>query len=233
MDVWRGLYLKHALQECPITDWLSWCLHNIRADSCISVAGPDRLVWPCSFVLSSVYSSVRVSFWLLVRRLSCGWGFRIFPTKPPIGLTWNLVVEWNMLCKELTRPDEIIHQLFVYIWVVHPNSRAHSFRAVKLPWIFPGAAWNFSGTPANIQGNLRGMQFGFYYPRPVLAFGYCRCLRPSVRPSVSPSVTKFVRAITHHPFKLGSLNLDHRCKRPWLRSLLFLGVIDPDLQGQI
>ena len=40
-------------------------------------------------------------------------------------------------------------------------------------------------------------------------------------PSVSPSVTKFVRAITHHPFKLGSLNLNHRCKRPWLRSLLF------------
>ena len=42
-----------------------------------------------------------------------------------------------------------------------------------------------------------------------------------------------VRTITHRPFKLGSLNLDHRCKRPWLRSLLFLGVIDLDLQGQI
>ena len=26
-----------------------------------------------------------------------------------------------------------------------------------------------------------------HYPRPVLAFGYCRCLRPSVRPSVRPS----------------------------------------------
>ena len=57
-----------------------------------------------------------------------------------------------------------------------------------------------------------------FYPRPVLAFGYL-----SLPPSVSPSVTKFVRAITHHPFKLGSPNLDHRCKRPWLRSLLFLG----------
>ena len=30
-----------------------------------------------------------------------------------------------------------------------------------------------------------------------------------------------VRAIINHPFKLGSPNLDHRCKRPWLRSLLF------------
>ena len=51
-----------------------------------------------------------------------------------------------------------------------------------------------------------------------------------VHPSVCLSVTKFVRAITHHPFKLGSPNLDHRCKRPWLRSLLFWGVIDLDLQ---
>ena len=42
-----------------------------------------------------------------------------------------------------------------------------------------------------------------------------------------------VRAITHQPFKLGSLNVDHRCKRPWLRSILFSGVIDLDLQGQI
>ena len=63
-----------------------------------------------------------------------------------------------------------------------------------------------------------------FYPRPVLAFGYCRCLRLSVCPSVRPCVNhEFVRAITHHPFKLGSPNLDHRCKRPWLRSLLFGG----------
>ena len=31
-----------------------------------------------------------------------------------------------------------------------------------------------------------------------------------------------VRAITQHPCKLGSLNLDHRCKKSWLRSVLFL-----------
>ena len=42
-----------------------------------------------------------------------------------------------------------------------------------------------------------------------------------------------VRAITWDPFKLGSPNLDQRCKRPWLRSLLFWGAIDLDLQGQI
>ena len=36
----------------------------------------------------------------------------------------------------------------------------------------------------------------------------------SVHPSIIPSVTKFVHPITCHPFKLESLNLDHRCKRP-------------------
>ena len=51
--------------------------------------------------------------------------------------------------------------------------------------------------------------------------------------SVRPSVTKFVRAITHRPFQLGSPNINHRCKRPWLRSTLFFGVIDSDLSGNI
>ena len=74
----------------------------------------------------------------------------------------------------------------------------------------------------------------FCYPRPVLAFGYCRCLRLSVCVCVRPCVNhELVRAITHDPYQLGSPNLDRKCKRPWLRSLLFLGVIDLDLQGQI
>ena len=63
-----------------------------------------------------------------------------------------------------------------------------------------------------------------------MAIGYCRCLRLSVRPCVN---NLLVRAITRDPFKLGSPNLNHRCKRPWLRSLLFWGVIDFNLQGQI
>ena len=76
--------------------------------------------------------------------------------------------------------------------------------------------------------------FNHFYPRPVLAFGYCRCLRLSVCVSVCVCGNHMlVWAITHHPFKLGSPNLDHRCKRPWLRSLLFWGVIDLNLQGQI
>ena len=74
------------------------------------------------------------------------------------------------------------------------------------------------------------------YPRPVLAFGYCRCLRLCVCVCLSVCLCVnhlLVRAITRDLFKLGSPNLDQRCKRPWLRSLLFLGPIDLDLQGQI
>ena len=69
----------------------------------------------------------------------------------------------------------------------------------------------------------------FLYPRPVLAFGYCRCLRLCVCVCLSVCMCvnhEFVRAITLHPFKLESPNLEHRCKTPWLRSVLFCVVID-------
>ena len=53
-----------------------------------------------------------------------------------------------------------------------------------------------------------------FYPRTALAASVC----------VSLCVNQeFVRAITHRLFKLGSPNLDYRCERPWLRSLLFWG----------
>ena len=54
----------------------------------------------------------------------------------------------------------------------------------------------------------------------------CVCVRVSVN-------HEFVRAVTPQAFKLGSPNLDQRCKRPWLRALLFCGMIVRDLQGQI
>ena len=69
---------------------------------------------------------------------------------------------------------------------------------------------------------------GQFWPSGIVVACVCLCVCPCA--FVNPQL---VRAITHHPFKRGSPNLDHRCKRPWLRSLLFWGVIDLDLQGQI
>ena len=73
-----------------------------------------------------------------------------------------------------------------------------------------------------------------FYPRPVLAFGYCHrpclCICQCVCVCINHLL---VRTITHQPFKLESPNLKHRCKTPWLRCLLFWGVIDLELQGQI
>ena len=71
-----------------------------------------------------------------------------------------------------------------------------------------------------------GWGMGAFYLRPVLAFGYCRCLCQCVYVCLSVCVFvnhKFVRTITHHPFKLGSPILDQRCKTPWLGFLFFRG----------
>ena len=54
----------------------------------------------------------------------------------------------------------------------------------------------------------------------------CVCVRLSVN-------HQLVRVVTHQTFKLESLNLDQRCKRLWLRSLLCVGTMDFELQGQI
>ena len=67
---------------------------------------------------------------------------------------------------------------------------------------------------------------------PVLSLPVCVCVCMCVCVRVSVN-HKFVRAITHQPFKLESPNLDQQCKRPWLRALSFCGMIDRDLQGQI
>ena len=63
--------------------------------------------------------------------------------------------------------------------------------------------------------------YGLFHPRLVLVFGYCRCLRVCVCMCLSVN-HQLVRTITHQPFKLEQPNLDQRCVRPCVRSLLFL-----------
>ena len=93
--------------------------------------------------------------------------------------------------------------------------------------------WNFIQNSNVLIAEICCLQYvSHFYPRPVLAFGYCRCLRVCVCVCLSVN-HQLVRAITHQPFKLEPPNLDQRCKRPWLRSLLFFGAVDLELQGQI
>ena len=66
--------------------------------------------------------------------------------------------------------------------------------------------------------------WGQFWPSGI--FVWCVCVRVSVN-------HKLFRIINHQLFNLVSPNLDQRCKRPWLRSLLFCGAIDHDLQGDI
>ena len=56
---------------------------------------------------------------------------------------------------------------------------------------------------------------------------------PSRSNLTSNSNFELVRTITCHTFKLVSPNLDQKCILVPLRSLLFWGLIDIDLQGQI
>ena len=75
---------------------------------------------------------------------------------------------------------------------------------------------------------------GQFWPSGIVVACVCLSVCPSVRPSVCVCGKHLlVRAITQRAFKLGSPNLSNGCKRPWLRSLMFLGVIGLDLQGQI
>ena len=75
---------------------------------------------------------------------------------------------------------------------------------------------------------------GQFWPSGIVVACVCLSVCPSVRPSVCVyGKHVLVRTITHDTFKVGSPNLDHRCKRPWLRSLLFWEVFDLYLQGQI
>ena len=69
---------------------------------------------------------------------------------------------------------------------------------------------------------------GQFWPSGIVVACVCLCVCPYV--CVNPQL---VRAITCHLFNLESPNLDQKCKTTWLRSLLFLDLIDLELQGQI
>ena len=69
-----------------------------------------------------------------------------------------------------------------------------------------------------------------------MALRYCHCLRVCVYVCVCVHLSinhELVRRIIHQPFKLGSPNLEQRCKRPWLRALLFVGRLIMIFKGKL
>ena len=84
---------------------------------------------------------------------------------------------------------------------------------------------SFRNMQTRVAEGMRILTQGQFWPLRIVVAPVCV--------SMCPSVTKFVRAISHEPFKLGSPNLIQRCKTNCLRSLWFCGTFDLDLQGQI
>ena len=85
--------------------------------------------------------------------------------------------------------------------------------------------WSYSPEMPNLGQIWRFLpeaSFGLRVLSSPASVGLCVCINHEL-----------VRTITHRLFKLGSPNLDQRCKTPWFGFLLFLGMIDLDLQGQI
>ena len=147
----------------------------------------------------------------------------------------NLNINYEMLCEEYCQTYNISHTLSGSKIVDHSDvvgassvcavPTTSSFLAVTkqlYKWYFP------SVRPSVCLSHL--FTRGQFWPSGIVVACVCVCVCVCVCLSVNHQL---LRAVTHQPFKLGSPNLDQRCKRPWLRSLLFCGVIDGDLPGQI
>ena len=105
-----------------------------------------------------------------------------------------------------------------------PITGAVSCTLVGLNSSPPGQNGRHCGRPICSNGFLPEASYGLR----VLSSpaSVCMCVCVSVN-------HQFVRKITCHRLKLQSPKLDQKCKTPWLRSLLFLGFIDLELQVQI
>ena len=107
----------------------------------------------------------------------------------------------------------------ILFWIVMPTFR----KSCWWPWLHSLKNPKRSCIPKQIFSR------GQFWPSGIVIVCVCVCVCVSVL-CVNQLL---VSTITQDPFKLGSPNLDQRCKTTWLRSLLFCGAIDLDLQGQI
>ena len=122
-------------------------------------------------------------------------------------------------------PVPMLVSLLAHIWVTRPQCVNFLYTSMARPCFTNAVAPIFFAIrilmfESRFLGKVFIFTRGQFWPSGIVVACVCVCL------SVNHQL---VRAITHQPFKLESPNLDQRCKRPWLRSLLFLGAIDLDL----
>ena len=129
----------------------------------------------------------------------------------------------NGLLPDGTKP--LLNPVMTFIWSLVIKFSENLIKIHVIAWSIPKIGRTFSSV---LQKDplLPEASFGLRVLLLPACVYVCVCVRVSVNHEI-------VRAITRQPFKLGSPNLDQRCKRPWLRALLFCGMIDRDLQGQI
>ena len=73
----------------------------------------------------------------------------------------------------------------------------------------------------------------FFYPRPVLAFGYCRCLRLCVSVCLSVCQSRVCPRNNSGPVRAKITKLGPKMQKTLVKIPIFCGLIDLDLQGQI
>ena len=155
-------------------------------------------------------------------------------------LMWFSVAEYAIIFCRMepsgvieSLPLQIYHHKLGFIWRPISHIEVSPFQSL---WYYFGFHVEMAYKFYPIYRRIDSLIFtrGQFWPSGIVVACVCVSVCPCVRVSVCVCVNHgLVRALTHHSFKLESPNLEQRCKRPWLSSLLFWGMIDLDLQGQI
>ena len=134
-----------------------------------------------------------------------------------------ITLDWVLVCY-FSHSDQIIRHSLSTRDHIHPLPKPHRYHFKRRRAVYMSPC---TLNRANTNYEWIVFTWSQFWPSGNFVACVCVCVCLSVCQSL------VVRAITRDLFKLGSPNLVQGRKRPWLRSLLFCGLIDLDLEGQI